>query len=105
MTGTQVFYLVFGTDTEICDFDLTVAGEKDIAGFEISMNDPVLVEVIETLTHLPAYVGDLFFCQTLCQVDDNGVQGTAITKFNQHLKRQRRRKLRLFGIGNLHYKN
>ncbi len=96
MTSKQVVYLVFGTDTEICDFDLTVSGEKDIAGFEISMNDPVLVEVIETLTHLPA---------TLGQVDDNGVQGTAITKFNQHLKRQRRRKLRLSVIGNLHYKN
>ncbi len=40
-------------ESEICNFDVHVGVEKEIFGFEISMNDPVFVAVVDGLNDLP----------------------------------------------------
>jgi len=39
-------------ETEVADADVASGGDHDVSGFEVTVNDPVLVEVEETVEKL-----------------------------------------------------
>ena len=48
------------SDAEVEDFHLTVAEEEDVAGLDVSVDDALLVGVVEAVTHLD-HDGELVF--------------------------------------------
>jgi hypothetical protein len=51
--------LKFGRQTKITDFDLHLVIEKEVAQFEISVDDPVAVQVLNRITNLNNITLDL----------------------------------------------
>ncbi len=77
--------LVLRTHAKVGQLDAAVAGEEDVAGLQVPVDDAAFVEVDETSAHLTTHVGDLLLRQAFLEVDDDRVQGSAIAKFNKYL--------------------
>ena len=80
--------LVLRADPEVGDLDLALPGQENVSGFEISVDDSVLVEEVEALDHLPTDVRDLLLRQALGQVDDDGVERAAVAELDEHLEKK-----------------
>lgn len=55
--------LVFGTNTEVGQLDRAVVGQQNVAGFDVAVNDSVLVKKIQRQAGVQADVLDLRFGQ------------------------------------------
>ena len=85
----MVFVLVLGADAKVSQADAAVHGEEDVARFEVSVDDSVAVEVLQTGAHFAADVGYLLLGQALFQVHDDGVEGAAVAELDKQLKRKK----------------
>jgi hypothetical protein len=51
--------------SQLTEFDISGHAQEDIVAFDITMDDTVLVQVLQTLARLPRYGGDLTFCHQI----------------------------------------
>ena len=71
--------------------DLSISGEQNIAGLDVSMDDKVLMKEVETLTHLVANTTYLRLGQRLLQLLHDTVHRTAAAELYVHLSQRQHR--------------
>lgn len=68
--------LTAGRHLALTQLDVTVQREEDVAGFQVSVDDFVFVEVDERLQSLPTHHPDLRLCQGSLQLCGERVRGS-----------------------------
>ena len=81
-----IVLLELGADSKVGELDVPLQSEQDVAGLEVSVDDPVPVEIEEAVHHLTRHIGDLLLREALAEIHDDGVQSAAVTILDEHLE-------------------